>query len=184
MASKKAYVFVIDLGSTLGDCHNGRTITDLDWGMQWAWDKMATIMSRGLKGDNVGVVGFRTNQTKNKLAEEDDSYNNISILKELSMLEMDDLRSLQAQVKPGSTEDGDVISALVLATQKIMDFTMLKSGKPGKYERYIYLLTDGQGAADGEDIEAVATQMNEVGIELTVMYELAKSTVHDITDGI
>jgi len=169
MASKKAYVFVLDLGSTLGDCHNGRSITDLDWGMQWVWDKMATIMARGLKGDNVGVVAFRTDETNNEQAEEDPSYNNISVLKELGMLEMDDLRNLQAQVKPSATEEGDVISALIIATQKIAEFTTLKTGKPGKFERYIYLLTDGQGAADGDDLDPVIDKLNEVGIELTVM---------------
>ena len=162
-------MFVLDLGSTIGECHNGRSITDFDWGMQWAWDKMATIMARGLKGDNVGVIGFRTDETNNAQAEEDEAYNHISVLKELGMLEIDGLRRLQEQVKPSNTEEGDVISALIIAIQKIMEFTTLKTGKPGKFERYIYLLTDGQGAADGDDLDSVAEQLKEVGIELTVM---------------
>jgi len=173
MASKKAYVFVLDLGSTLAECHNGRTVTDLDWGMQWAWDKMATIMERGLKGANVGVVAFRTDETQNPLAdgadEDDESYNNISVLKELGPLEIADLRGLQEVVQPSSTETGDVISALIVAIDRIDKFTVLKTGKPGKFERYIYLLTDGQGEANGDDLDEISTKLNESGIELTVM---------------
>lgn len=153
----------------MGDCHNGRDITDLDWGMQWAWDKMATIMARGLKGDNIGVIAFRTDNTENELAADDPAYEHISVLKELGVLEMDGLRSLQQQIAPSSTEEGDAISAIVLATQQITQFTMLKTGKPGKYDRYVYLLTDGQGGMDGEDLDPVVDQLNEIGIELTVM---------------
>jgi ATP-dependent DNA helicase 2 subunit 2 len=173
MASKKAYIFVLDLGSTLGECHNGRSITDLDWGMQWAWDKMATIMSRGLKGDNVGVVGFRTDDTSNPQTDDGDddgAYDNIAVLKELGPLEIPDLRSLQDVVKPSSTDNGDVMSALIVAIDKIEKFTTLKTGKPGKFERYIYLLTDGQGSADPSDLDDVAGRLKEIGIELTVMW--------------
>jgi ATP-dependent DNA helicase 2 subunit 2 len=169
MAQKRAIVFVIDVGSTMGDCHNGRTVSDLDWSMQWAWDKMANIMSRGLKGDNVGVIGLRTDDSNNPMAESDSSYEHISVLKELGVLEMPDLRSLQEAIKPSETDDGDAISAIAIATERIAEFTTLKTGKLGKFERAIYLLTDGQGGMDGEGLDPIAERINELEIKLTVM---------------
>lgn len=156
----------------MGDCHNGRDISDLDYGMQYVWDKMATIMSDGRKGDNVGVIGLRTDGTEHPLSEhdEDGSYAHISILKDLGMLEMGDLKSLQRTITPSNTDEGDAISAIVIATDRIEKFTTLKTGKPGKFVRKIILLSDGQGEMNGDDIAAIADQLNALEIGLTVMY--------------
>jgi len=76
--AKQATIYIVDLGSTMGDCHNGRTETDLDFGMRYIWDKIATTMAANLKGGNLGVIGLRTDGTENPL-DSDDSYDNISV---------------------------------------------------------------------------------------------------------
>ncbi len=76
--AKQATMYIVDLGSTMGECHNGRTESDLDYGMRYVWDKIAITMAANLKGGNSGVIGFRTDETNNPLDDEED-YQNISV---------------------------------------------------------------------------------------------------------
>jgi ATP-dependent DNA helicase 2 subunit 2 len=40
MADKEATVFVIDVGSSMGKCEQEREISNLEWSMQFVWDKI------------------------------------------------------------------------------------------------------------------------------------------------
>jgi ATP-dependent DNA helicase 2 subunit 2 len=40
MADKEATVFVIDVGASMGKCEQGREMTNLEWSMQFVWDKI------------------------------------------------------------------------------------------------------------------------------------------------
>ena len=84
-------------------------------------------------------------------------------------MEMDHLTELRRKIQPSGTDAGDAISAIVVAIHMISEFTILKSGKPGKYARKIVLLTDGQGLMESNGIEAIATKINECDIDLVVM---------------
>jgi hypothetical protein len=42
MADKEATVFVIDMGASMGKTTQGRTLNNLDWVMQYVWDKIIT----------------------------------------------------------------------------------------------------------------------------------------------
>jgi ATP-dependent DNA helicase 2 subunit 2 len=44
MAEKEATVYIVDVGASMGGCHGGRTISDLDWAMQYVWDKITTTV--------------------------------------------------------------------------------------------------------------------------------------------
>jgi len=46
MAGKEATVYIVDLGESMGEKHNGREITDLDWALTYIWDKITTTVSR------------------------------------------------------------------------------------------------------------------------------------------
>lgn len=46
MAGKEATVYIVDLGEPMGEKHNGREITDLDWALTYIWDKITTTVSR------------------------------------------------------------------------------------------------------------------------------------------
>jgi len=163
MADKQATVYIVDLGASTGECHNGRTESDLDYGMRYVWDKLAETMAANRTTWNIGVIGFRTDETNNDLAA-DDEYGNISILKPLGPMHMSHLKNLQEKIKTNGTDDGDAISAIVVAIDSIDKFTILKSGKPGKYGRTIVLLTDGQGLIGDEDVNLIAEKINESGI--------------------
>ncbi|KAI0883641.1 ATP-dependent DNA helicase II subunit 2 [Annulohypoxylon maeteangense] len=165
MADKEATVYIVDLGSSMGDSHNGRIESDLDWGMHYVWDKITTTVAASRKTWTVGVVGVRTDETSNPLQDQQgDGYENISILQELGPMNLTSLRSLQSLIKPSDTESGDSISAIVLAVDMIERFT-----KKLKYKRKIILVTDGEGSVDPDDFDDIAGKIKDCGIELVVL---------------
>ncbi|KAI1458335.1 ATP-dependent DNA helicase II subunit 2 [Annulohypoxylon moriforme] len=165
MADKEATVYIIDLGSSMGDCHNGRIESDLDWGMRYVWDKITTTVAASRKTWTVGVVGVRTDKTSNPLQDQqEEGYENISILQELGPMNLTGLRSLQSLIKPSDTESGDSISAIVLAIDMIGRFT-----KKLKYKRKIILVTDGEGSVDPDDFDDISSEIKDCGIELVVL---------------
>ncbi|KAK8050583.1 Ku70/Ku80 N-terminal alpha/beta domain-containing protein [Apiospora phragmitis] len=165
MADKEATVYILDLGSSMADCHNGRIESDMSWSMRYVWDRISTTVAANRKTWNVGVVGLKTDETDNPMAEED-GYNNISILREIGPMGMAELRTLQEKIQPSSTDVGDCLSAIVIAIEMIQTFI-----KKLKYNRRIILVTNGEAHID-EDEDAVAeisTRMKDLGIELTVL---------------
>ena len=53
MAGKEATVFILDLGRSMGEKRHGRDHTDLDWALDYVWDKITTTVSRRSFGDLV-----------------------------------------------------------------------------------------------------------------------------------
>jgi ATP-dependent DNA helicase 2 subunit 2 len=161
-------VYVIDLGASTAECHSGRVESDLSYGMRYIYDKIGTVMATGKVSSSVGIVGCRTDGTDNPLQREGEEYQSITVLKPLGPMTVSQLSEIRQKIVPSETEMGDVVSGVVLAIDMIDKFTILKSGKPGKYARKIVLLTDGQGEID-DDIESIADKINESDIELVVM---------------
>lgn len=162
MADKEATVFIIDLGASMKAVHGARKESDLDWSMSYVWDKICNVVASNRKTLCVGVVGLRTDETNHTLAE--DGYDNISILQPLGPMSMSSLKSLQTKIKPSKTTQGDAISAIVIAVDMIDTYT-----KKNKWKRQIYLITDGQGEIDPDDISDIARKIKDSNIELTVL---------------
>ncbi|KAJ6785724.1 hypothetical protein PWT90_07098 [Aphanocladium album] len=163
MAEKEATVFILDLGASMGKAHSGRSESDLDWSMRYVWDKITDIVSANRKTLCVGVVGLRTDGTSNKLQDED-GYDNISVLQELGPMTMTSLKTLQSSIKPSKTFSGDAISAIVVAIDMIDTFT-----KKLKWNRKIVMITDAQSGIDPDDIGDIAHKINDSNISLTVL---------------
>jgi hypothetical protein len=53
MAGKEATVYILDLGKSMGEKRYERDQTDLDWAMEYVWDKITTTVSRRSFGDLV-----------------------------------------------------------------------------------------------------------------------------------
>ncbi|OTA91557.1 hypothetical protein M434DRAFT_76053 [Hypoxylon sp. CO27-5] len=164
MADKEATVYIIDLGSSMGDCHNGRTESDLDWSMRYVWDKITTTVAASRKTWTVGVIGVRTDETDNPFQEQGEGYEHISVLQELGPMNLTSLRNLQALIKPSDTETGDSISAIVIAVDMIERFT-----KKLKYKRKVILVTDGEAPIEPDDIDDISAKIKDCGIELVVL---------------
>ena len=56
MAAKEATVFILDLGQSMGKKRHGRNQTDLDWALEYVWNKITTTVSRRSFGDLVRWV--------------------------------------------------------------------------------------------------------------------------------
>lgn len=165
MADKEATVYIVDLGESMGDCHNGRTESDLDFSMKYVWDKLTNTVAANRKTWTVGVVGLNTDDTNNPQANDDlDGYDHISVLHELGPITRASLKSLKESLQPTHVSGGDAISAIVVATNMIEVFT-----KKLKYKRRIVLVTNGESPIDDESADEVAAKINECGIELVVM---------------
>lgn len=184
MADKEAVVYIVDLGSSMGDCHNGRTESDLDWSLRYVWDKITTTAQAARKTWCVGVVGLRTDETDNKFAEDsgNEGYDNISNLKELGPVSLPEIKGLRNKLKPSNTQNGDAMSAIVLASELVNDFTSNKKGEPLKFRREVYLVTDGMGGIDEDDIDEIASRLNEIGIKLTVVQVLLPKCANVFAD--
>ncbi|KAF2139738.1 uncharacterized protein K452DRAFT_310629 [Aplosporella prunicola CBS 121167] len=163
MADKEATVYIVDVGKSMAETNHGRDESDLDWCMQYVWDKITTTVATGRKTMFVGVVGLRTDKTHNEM-EGEEAYDHISVLQPLEQILMPQIRSLREQIKPSKTEKGDAISALVIAIQMIAAHC-----RHLKYKRRIILVTNGKGVLDTEDLKSIALKIRQDSIDLVII---------------
>ncbi|KAL8898376.1 MAG: hypothetical protein Q9207_006729 [Kuettlingeria erythrocarpa] len=165
MAEKEATVYIVDVGASMGEYRNGRTQTDLEFAMTYVWDKITSTVALDRKTAMLGVVGLRTDGTVNEL-EGEESFEHISVLKEISSVLLTDLKRLQNKIKLSKTVNGDAISALVIAIQMITEHC-----KKLKWKRRIVLVTDGRGylEADADSTSAIIKKITQDNMELVII---------------
>lgn len=65
MAEKEATVYIVDVGKSMGERRQGRSVTDLQWAMRYVWDRItATVRLFGRTAsytltDNGCTGGYR-----------------------------------------------------------------------------------------------------------------------------
>ncbi|KAK5122233.1 hypothetical protein LTR85_004143 [Meristemomyces frigidus] len=163
MASKEATVYIVDCGSTMGEKSHGRPQSNLDWALEYVWDKITTTVANGRKTALAGVVGLRTDGTENLLDSEED-YAHITVFQELGQVLMPQLRKLRQELVVSQTEDGDAMSALIIAIQMIVS-----TCKKLQYQRRIVLVTDGRGTMQADDLADITSKLKEDNIDLVVL---------------
>lgn len=167
MADKEVTVYIVDQGSSMGTKHNGREEDDLSFSLQYIWDKITTTIQADRKTFTLGIIGLRTDDTEHGVEVDDHSYDNISVQQEIKgAYSIADLREAQEKIKVSGTEDGDAISAVVVA------YTMIDKFAPPrlKYKRKIVLVTNARGYIDGDDFDDIAERLNDAKIELLVLW--------------
>lgn len=163
MADKEASVFIIDLGRSMGAKRHGREKSDLDYSLQYVYDKLSNIVYLDRKGLFVGILGFRTDKTSNAMQDED-GYDNINIIQPIQNMLMPELRGLPDGLRVNQTDDGDALSAVILGVHMLMQHC-----RQLKYTKKLYLITNGTGPLDPTDIESTAAQIKQNNIQLTVL---------------
>lgn len=163
MADKEASVFVIDLGSSMGQTRHGRQESDLDYSLRYVYDKITSIVATNRKTLLVGVIGFRTDKTRNHMQNED-GYEHITVIQAIQNMLMPELQRLPEQLKPNNTDSGDALSAVILGVDMIM-----KHCRQLRFTKRLYLITNGTGTIDVDDLESTATQIKQNDIHLTVL---------------
>ncbi|CAE7014733.1 ATP-dependent DNA helicase II subunit 2 [Pyrenophora teres f. teres] len=170
MAGKEATVFILDLGQSMGEKKHGRDQSDLDWALEYVWNKITTTVATGRKSSLMSVIGCRTDESD--LAgtmDESEGYENIRVFSELKQYLLSDIRNLQEQLKPSSTDDGDLLSALVVAIHMIENATKGAKGNPLKYDRRIIIVTDGRGQMVTDDLEELAAKIKDPAAPIEIV---------------
>lgn len=163
MTSKEATVYIVDCGKSMGETGQGRNQSNLDWALEYVWDRITTTVATGRKTALVGVVGLRTDGTSNAM-ESSEGYENITVFQEIDQLLMPSLRKLRDELAVSTTFKGDAISALALAIGMIS-----QKCKKLQYDRKIVLITDGRAPMDSDDLSPIASKINGDNMELIVL---------------
>lgn len=163
MASKEATVYIVDVGSSMGECKSGRQETNLDFALEYVWDKITTTVATGRKTAMAGVVALRTDGTDNELGE-DPAYQNITVVQEIAQIQMAELRKLRSELTLSGTNSGDAVSAIITAIQMIE-----RQCRKLKYVRRIVLVTDARMQMETADLGEITSKLKEDGIELVVL---------------
>jgi len=163
MASKEATVYIVDVGSSMGERNCGRQETNLDFALEYVWDKITTTVATGRKTAMAGVVALRTDGTGNELGE-DPAYTNITVLQEIAQIQMAELRKLRDELTLSATNSGDAVSAIIVAIQMIE-----RQCRKLKYIRRIVLVTDARTRMETADLGQITSKLKEDGIELVVL---------------
>ena len=163
MAEKEATVYIVDVSRSMSKCHQGREESDLDWSLQYVWDKITNTVATGRKTALLGVVGLGTDRTQNQMSGED-AYNHISIIQSIAQITMEELRYMPQSLKTSNTDNRDALSAVIIAVDMIM-----KHCKRLKFKKKIVLVTNGTGPIDDDDIESVSKEIKDNDIELVVL---------------
>jgi ATP-dependent DNA helicase 2 subunit 2 len=163
MANKEATVYIVDVGLSMGERNSGRQETNLDFALEYVWDKITTTVATGRKTAMAGVIALRTDGTQNEL-ETDGAYHNISVLQEISQIQMAELRKLRSELTLSGTNSGDAVSAIIIAIQMIE-----RQCRKLKYTRRIVLITDAKTQIETGDLGEITTKLKEDDIELVVL---------------
>lgn len=163
MTSKEATVYIVDVGLSMGERNSGRQETNLDFALEYVWDKITTTVATGRKTAMAGVVALRTDGTENELGE-DSAYQNISVLQEIAQIQMAELRKLRSELILSGTNSGDAVSAIIVAIQMIE-----RQCRKLKYIRRIVLVTDARTQMETADLGQITSKLTEDGIELVVL---------------
>ncbi|KAF2860797.1 SPOC domain-like protein [Piedraia hortae CBS 480.64] len=163
MASKEATVYIIDCGSTMGERSCGRPLNNLEWALEYVWDRIAATVATERRTAHIGVIGLRTDTTQNCMNSEAE-YAHINVLQELGQVKMPELRHLRDNLVASSTAQGDALSAIAIAIQMIMDHC-----KKLLYKRKIVLVTDGRGPIQVSEMENIIDRMKQDDMKLTIL---------------
>ncbi|KIV88422.1 hypothetical protein PV10_08108 [Exophiala mesophila] len=165
MADKEATVYVIDVAHSMGRQSPNRTQSDLEWSLQYVWDKITNTVFTGRKTLHIGIVALGTDATSlSDDLQNEDAYQHISVVQPLDQILMPQLRSLPPKLQPSSTDERDVLSGIIVGVDMI-----LKHCRNLKYKKKVVVVTNGSGQIDDDDVETTADQFKQHGIELVVL---------------
>lgn len=146
--NRETLVLVLDVGPTMHDI-----LPDVE--------KLCTMLVQKklmyAKNDEVGIVLFGTEESKNDLQKEVGGYLHVVVLHDIKVVDdviMDTLREL-----PRGTRNGDFLDAIVVG----MDMLIKKFGPTNKGKHRLCLITDAQHPVKEPDEGSKADQVNTIG---------------------
>ncbi|KAK9235337.1 SPOC like C-terminal domain-containing protein [Lipomyces kononenkoae] len=164
MAEKEATVIVVDLSPSMAESHMAaaKGQSDIDMCMKYIYDKIGGKVLSERKTDVVGIVGVGTEDTLNRMSE-DDAYKHISILYEIRQFLYRDYQSLPKKLVPSLKSQGDLVSGLVVAMDAIAQHC-----RHLKYIKNIVILSNCTTPMDFAGIEGIIDKLGEMNVNLSV----------------
>ncbi|XP_055573695.1 X-ray repair cross-complementing protein 5 [Falco cherrug] len=155
---KVAIVLCLDVGFTMSSSAPGEESS-----LEQAKKIMMKFVQRQVfaeSKDEVAVVLFGTDATRNNLAS-GDQYQNITVHRSLMLPDFDLLEDIQDVIKPGS-EQADFLDAIIVCMDLLQKETIGK-----KYEkRHIELFTDLSSPVSEDQLEIIIANLKKTGISL------------------
>ncbi|KAM9548730.1 X-ray repair cross-complementing protein 5 isoform 4-T4 [Guaruba guarouba] len=155
---KVAIVLCLDVGFTMSS-----SAPDEESSLEQAKKVMTKFVQRQVfaeSKDEVAVVLFGTDGTRNDLASRD-QYQNITVHRSLMLPDFDLLEDIQDVIKPGS-EQADFLDAIIVCMDLLQKQTVGK-----KYEkRHIELFTDLGSTVSEDQLEIIIANLKKTGISL------------------
>ncbi|XP_072788139.1 X-ray repair cross-complementing protein 5 isoform X3 [Taeniopygia guttata] len=163
---KVAIVLCLDVGFTMSSSSPGE---------ESSLDQAKKIMTKFLQRqvfaeskDEVAVVLFGTNGTRNDLASED-QYQNITVHRSLMLPDFDLLEDIQNVIKAGS-EQADFLDAIIVCMDLLQRQTIGK-----KYEkRHIELFTDLSSPVSEDQLGIIIANLKKTEISLQFLESLER----------
>ncbi|XP_054977551.1 X-ray repair cross-complementing protein 5 [Sorex araneus] len=156
--NKAAVVLCMDVSSAMGDSFEGEESS-----FELAKKVITMFVQRQVfaeSKDEVALVLFGTDGTKNALAG-DDQYQNITVHRHLMLPDFDLLDDLENKIQPGS-QHADFVDALIVCMDLIQQETVGK-----KFEkRHIEVFTDLSSPFSKDQLETVIENLKKSGISL------------------
>ncbi|KAF5361629.1 hypothetical protein D9758_007384 [Tetrapyrgos nigripes] len=174
-AGYTVHMFVVDVSKSMGEPRtihlppdpNGeqstKTITNLEWALQYVKLKIQGLIYDARKTDKCGVIIFGAEETRNIVNSKHGGYDNVVEYIPIATPNAGTIAKLD-KLKP-STVYGDPVDGLIVATET--QAQELKS-KP-TWTRKITLLTDGQNIIELEEWEATAGKLSALKVSLAVI---------------
>ncbi|KAI6065186.1 X-ray repair cross-complementing protein 5 isoform X1 [Aix galericulata] len=156
--SKAAIVLCLDVGFTMSNSHPGEESS-----LEQAKKVMTKFVQRQVfaeSKDEVAVVLFGTDGTRNGLASED-QYQNITVHRSLMLPDFDLLEDIQTVIQPGS-QQADFLDAIIVCMDLLQKETVGK-----KFEkRHIELFTDLNSPVSEDQLEIIVANLKKTGTSL------------------
>ncbi|XP_074766642.1 X-ray repair cross-complementing protein 5 isoform X4 [Athene noctua] len=157
-SGKAAIVLCLDVGFTMSSSAPGEESS-----LEQAKKIMTKFVQRQVfaeSKDEVAVVLFGTNGTRNDLAS-GDQYQNITVHRSLMLPDFDLLEDIQDVIKPDS-EQADFLDAIIVCMDLLQKETIGK-----KYEkRHIEVFTDLNSPLSEDQLEIIIANLKKTGISL------------------
>ncbi|KAK2525909.1 Xrcc5 [Columba guinea] len=157
-SGKAAIVLCLDVGYAMSNSASGEESS-----LEQAKKVMTKFVQRQVFAetkDEVAVVLFGTDGTRNDLASRD-QYQNITVHRSLMLPDFDLLEDIQDVIKPGS-EQADFLDAIIVCMDLLQKETIGK-----KYEkRHIELFTDLSSPVSEDQLDIIIANLKKTGISL------------------
>ncbi|EEB09189.1 Ku domain-containing protein Pku80 [Schizosaccharomyces japonicus yFS275] len=162
MADKKCTVYLLDLGNDMGKRYYGRNETDLEYQMTFVWNSLSQRLLENKKTDVIGIVGFKTDESRNDLVEQE-AYWNIAVFYPIQTAKFAQLQDLRPRLSASKTMQGDLLSAIVVSFDLIGRYC-----KANKWTKELFIGTGARGTIDFEDSDGIAEQIAQHDVHITL----------------